>query len=898
MDTGRKLQPADTGVEIVKDEIKTVPPKSAQQVLDVTFRTGTNDGALESLSRRVADKSDAVVLVGDIETRLEAFAVNTSYPALLYRAAGNGAPLNPAEQTQLRTLQGYLIGELNPKFYNLQELIRTIDVLDAVQTGLYRGEAGAERVTSLFGLMQAVHDQDPTFPILDFTTPVHPGKEAIKWVGEIDPLDGATHQDYWQTRLEIRRDRAPRTLPNELRRRSDTLAYDLEHAPDHAAYQTLITWIDEHSKLLRDDMSPAELADYRATLHFAHGDSEDVIALLNAAEKVKATNPLLFLQMIGVTPGHDYAEPTAARSGVFGNVFHLALYRSLHLSIPEDNEGLQLFKKRVEALLEVDTPMPELTAISDAAMRTIDAQFRQAATEQTVHPVLLAGMYMQFMPGYKIRHDLEAMLKVVSFAERERTLHRLKTGTPDVFFATWNSLPEVMQNDPEIKKIKEARVGTMKLKTLTGPIFEDMRLQIWETVSDTALLCDEFQHDLTKEQRLHRLDRQLGLRDVWEAHPNITQEQWLKWYDGLVEREAQAMKDESTFQRARRAWQKRQGVKPKTVAAVWRKILKPTRLYAMAKEVDSKVFIIGQRLIEDDPNVPESEKFKKYIETIYNYRPNGEPGAIYRVLQRIVTPDQFVEQWGRIVREGDFEAIIEAMPEADRKVLLQKLFDPKYNALLEFAKPLEAQEVTVYEEGQPKTKKIDRITTLDQWRDTLKKMRDDDPNLFDNIYFDNIINYKHDWQTKLFRLAEQYIPNDPGFISMQQGEQAIDQLSLRLCYQEDYRAALWSGVVMFQHNSTTAEVKKLIPGSIDNLQKAVLVLLPNQVRALAQELKKIVIREINLAIRKRVFGAGEAVTQSSILTRLESCFMDSDKSAVAQSVHERVKKRLNELKNI
>jgi hypothetical protein len=196
-------------------------------------------------------------------------------------------------------------------------------------------------------------------------------------------------------------------------------------------------------------------------MHFARGSAEEVINLLNAAEVIKETSPYFFLRMIGVAPGHDYGEREAERSNLFGNVFHLGLYRSLHLiEGSSGKEGLEVFRRRVNNLLDFSITVPDLLSISNEQMRAIERQFKAAAdtipkNEDSVGSaaVTLAAAYLQFIPGYKLRHDLDEMLRTVSMEEREHTLQHLRTASPDGFVQAVLDLPDAMADDPDIQDI-------------------------------------------------------------------------------------------------------------------------------------------------------------------------------------------------------------------------------------------------------------------------------------------------------------------------------------------------------------------------------------------------------------------------------------------------------------
>lgn len=571
-------------------------PHTAADALHATV-TSSEDSAFERLGSRLIRQEDLFLTVMRLEQRVQVFLEAAAhepslYVELLHRAAGAGEPLHSRELEYLAQVQGYLVGELTPVLHDVQQELTNLVLHhpevcsgddwwilaqpDGVWQYLQTGRNGQQRVLSVFGLMQRVHDRNPRFPLPDPTLPEHPAGDTLGWVGEIDPLDAEAHRAYWTVRLEARHDQAPKTLASEILRRSHTMAYELvrvaEHLPgiadalatverepdrlsveqqqlirQYQAYHTVALWIEDHTAGLPAEAAGPELQLFRATLHFAHGDPAGVVGILNAAEIIKETNPDLFLRLIGVAPGQDYSQLAAQRSDGFGSVFHLALYRSLHLPVAAETQraGMEVFRERVRGLLNFDVTLPELLSISAEQMHAIEQQFKAVASAVSTKPdqfgvaaVALTGAFLSILPGYQLRRDLEQALAAVSLVEREHMLQQLRTAAPNEFIVQLRDLPEVLTADPEIQTVVYERLGitgqttpliastlvlggkqtdTDRIKTvrdllaalLSGGsatnerarryMMHDLRFQLWRTTPTERLLSDQaFYQDAMK----------------------------------------------------------------------------------------------------------------------------------------------------------------------------------------------------------------------------------------------------------------------------------------------------------------------------------------------------------------------------------------------------------------
>lgn len=460
-------------------------PATACDMIAATIASA-DEGVLNDLSIRFGQDNHIFMLANALEQRVHRFftangeANNPSYYAGLVHRALTGQ-LEANEQRAFTEFQFYFTQEVNPL---LQELYKTLQ--HAPDNGikseeefwqlLQAGEAQQQRTTSVFGVLRLLGPQLDGLARLDIQA-IRPQQRIVVE----NPLSVDRKAGYWEERLRLQEVYGEATLPRMIALRSnivvETLRTEIACTPEdeqhedlRAAYEIVAQWCETHLQAFTEPSAeePEEFGFLIRRLHFAQGESEDVVDFLNAAEVIKRQNPELFERMAGIAPRYDHGtrgDYELGESDMFGSVFHLGLHRSLELTIRSNSSVNQLLHHRITSLTELNRPQPLLQHLNADQIQLLEDQFKSqldglktGTNLQNATTAVIALMQSRLLFEAKLPQMLEAIRSQEWDEQREYLIERLRIGTPKKFIHHIKLLPEFLLHDPEIEAILRARI--------------------------------------------------------------------------------------------------------------------------------------------------------------------------------------------------------------------------------------------------------------------------------------------------------------------------------------------------------------------------------------------------------------------------------------------------------
>ncbi|MEK7122608.1 MAG: hypothetical protein AAB855_02005 [Patescibacteria group bacterium] len=339
----------------------------------------------------------------------------------------------------------HIIAELNPLMHAAwtayNALVGHMSEDELAQAGLPRmieeffatlddGRVEGQRVFSLFGVLKEIAGEQSTVALLDARK-----AELPKEIVLTDPL-GVAQKEYWTTRQRAytamgRGDvslqalvsgRTLLTLNNLSELALSTHDEELKEAAEHVGF-----WL-EGERMQVEGLNDDAFEKYVAGLHFGYGDPDVLLTLLNSLEIVKQKAPELYVRIMGRAPRPF--SPTDARSDLFGNLVHAALYRSLHMESGKGTEGYQILQNFLDGLTHVDSHQEMIAPLSEEEIQAIGELIEKDVASGSFMAVAMAPM--MFKEG-RDAYMLGKLLERVSAENREGLLQELRNASPDEF---------------------------------------------------------------------------------------------------------------------------------------------------------------------------------------------------------------------------------------------------------------------------------------------------------------------------------------------------------------------------------------------------------------------------------------------------------------------------------
>ncbi len=537
---------APTQIDWLRDEPKT--PSNPEELRSATYG---NESALATLGNLFVESSHENLLmrVQQIMSRLTTF-LKTDFAQLMI----NWPRLSSSEKEIFIKMQTILSEELNLILGLLQAEIRSTtaeqpwlkvmspwtDLLkpEGLRDRLICSVKEGQEVLSYFGMSAAIAEEEPRFATLDFDET--PAIKSYAWIAKVDPLDQEKYSDYWNDRLlvEAKMGRQTSKVNQLVGLRSESLANELDvtamrETKDQQlskACKFLSEWIRQHSQGLTGEMATTDFKTWRIQCHIMNLDNlGEVLVFLNAAEHLKIHRPDLFLRMLGFEPAHHYTE-TAKPSAFFGSTFHLAITRTLQMTLP-DNEGIKPIRNRTAQLLEFETNNAALLYIpAEEICHLMRNPTANTSIAEAGIPFIIMLSFM--IPAYRIREALERQLSDISVDDFDASCEQIKTASPDKICKIIEAIPPALQGDASVKANLQHRLNQ---QVSAEEIIADIRskeklealLKIWTALPDKELLTDEFFEFLKK--CLTQTISPKKLRALFNAHVYIGTHQWLEW---------------------------------------------------------------------------------------------------------------------------------------------------------------------------------------------------------------------------------------------------------------------------------------------------------------------------------------------------------------------------------
>lgn len=427
-----------------KEQIEQ-PPEDLAALSQATFN------CLDQLYQKNLHDQTVGALILDVNNRLERYLSHARYAESILNTN-----LKKVEQQARANMHEQLVAEVNPLLCQLSAQLNVPG--DQLLQNLSVGELdNHQRTTTIFKLIPGFSCEKPSYP----------RKLVI-----LDPLSQEPEiLEYWRARIKQRElyseaGEASGSLPELCYLRTQHAIYELTHLQSRLTEEkaaqacvTLIAWLEAQSTELKD-VTNGQFKKYLETLDFIHGESDEIFQLLNAAETLKQTAPELFVRLVGLAPSYGPAK-TAAKSELFGNVFHIALKRSQTLAVLRRDQlnfhqaGLAVLGEAIDQLTDFDRHLP-LLALNDEQMRHLEAQLpgikQKIIDDPNAAPIYIAALF-PLTAGY----ELKKLLDSVSLAEKEETLKQIRAARPKELLRLIKKLSKEQLEDIDIKTALKAR---------------------------------------------------------------------------------------------------------------------------------------------------------------------------------------------------------------------------------------------------------------------------------------------------------------------------------------------------------------------------------------------------------------------------------------------------------
>lgn len=458
-------------------------PKTPADMLRATL-DDAGQGSLSELAIRFARNEEATMLVHIIDQRVRRFFVQADAQPSAYAQMLHHVATGNRDAQHLRILnewQTFFVQEVNPLLRELYSETHAEEngfaTEDEFWAMLDAGEIDSQRTTSVFGVLRHLEDilEAPYLNIAEVA--------PVRRIAVADPLSAESKKEYWSVRQKIHELYGDATLPEMIASRTESLIYQLGQAAaeiptddtameeTRMAYAVVANWAGQHAKAFRHKriQQPVNFATEVRRLHFGQGKPEEVITLFNAVELVKRDNPELYMRMAGIGRTYDHGtrgDTELGESELFGSVFHLALYRSLDMSIRSDETASALFHNRVQSLTQLDQEQPLLEHLSQDQLEQLEDITRQ------LHADSLSGSNVEkttsaIMAFAATRRLFEAklpkMLKAIQTQEwseqREYLIESMRLATPVEFMKLVQGTPIELWDDAELDQLFQTRIA-------------------------------------------------------------------------------------------------------------------------------------------------------------------------------------------------------------------------------------------------------------------------------------------------------------------------------------------------------------------------------------------------------------------------------------------------------
>lgn len=455
-------------------------PDSAEKLVAATFdsvekvQSKLMEVAVLQKSRKNYDHAFQLTLI--IEQRVRRYLCEEQSN----KPSPNALSLMHAETPDYQEIRYYIISELNPLLHELAQAVKKLQPVPkdiATEQGLLLelsvGTIKGQATHSLFSMLEGISAAEPHMP---------------RRIIVEDPLSNdAENKKYWTERGKCHEVYGKTTAEGIIAVRSMTAAYELDDYAKQAeqshqrklaeAYKTLSTYIEEQTQSLNEDFGRTAIH-----LNFAHGQADDIFAVLNAAEIIKVNNPQLYARLLGIAP--SYGPTTEAqRSDLFGNAFQIAVYRSQHLSLMKEDTidtlaGRQVLRERIKGLTDFDAHQLPLQHINMRQMRELKNRVVAESAAEEKNPILIRMLLMMAAKG-STEYALQNLLDSVSLVERDENIERLKTCAPQEFIKILRNMPEAMAEDAEVQRVVAERIPLCitkeKIIAAVMPVLEEVR---------------------------------------------------------------------------------------------------------------------------------------------------------------------------------------------------------------------------------------------------------------------------------------------------------------------------------------------------------------------------------------------------------------------------------------
>jgi len=399
-----------------------VAPKDAKYLIEAT------ESAVDSLLSRLSRNSIAVDYLTEISARVQRCLLGedeepSPFAKALVKRDDNETVLEIEKQ---------FVSEINPLLCGLRRAIvehnamtqagASADTLLENEGGLINllktGKAGQQKTTSLFGFLEGLSDS------VEF---------AQKQIVVVNPLgESKENKKYWQERMSAWSEVVGREQKNYaelIARRSESAVFELDTAAEEAeakgdtetaaALTTIAQFIEERIDPMRRDFTKTV-----RRLSFTRARIDEAFDLFNAAEVVKHKNPALYARLLGVAQGRDSSE--TERSDLFGNIFHIAFYRTLHERGQAKNPAAvvarQVLRERLKGLTEIDATLLPLQHVNPEQMAAMQAELKTEITKAPAeqNSVLITALTSMLI-GRSAEAGLSELFRSVSSESAEMT---------------------------------------------------------------------------------------------------------------------------------------------------------------------------------------------------------------------------------------------------------------------------------------------------------------------------------------------------------------------------------------------------------------------------------------------------------------------------------------------
>lgn len=433
-------------------------PENPEEMIAATLEpvTGCVDQIIPVLSRlAVGSVSGLQDILMQINARLLAYLksetmvkkkktlVASAYARQCFSAASGVASAD--EIVIIADITAHIVAELNPLMHAAWETYSALTqdmpkdtmaqegiprTIEEFFTLFDRGRAEQQRVFSLFGVLKKIASEQTSIGLLDSSKVEIPREIVLT-----DPF-GVSQKEYWVSRQRAfsKRDKSDVSLQTLVSERTllvlnklSELALSthdevLKEAAEHTGF-----WL--HGELMQvKGLSDEAFEKYAAGLHFGYGDPEVLLTLLNSLETLKQRAPELYVEIMGraLRP----LSPTDARSDLFGNLLHAALFRSLHMESGKGTEGYQILQTHLIGLTHMDSHQAMIAPLSEEEIQAIGKVIEEDVKSGSFMAVAMAPM--MFKEG-RDAYMLGKLLEKISVENREGLLQELRNATPDEF---------------------------------------------------------------------------------------------------------------------------------------------------------------------------------------------------------------------------------------------------------------------------------------------------------------------------------------------------------------------------------------------------------------------------------------------------------------------------------